>query len=185
MNMNTTVDPVEHLLANGLKNLWFPVLPSDQLGEKPVSIRRLGYKIALWRDNDGSVHALEDHCPHRGAPLSQGPVLGDRLQCPYHGVEVRCDGTVTKVPGSPGCKLEGSRPTRMFHTREAAGAIFLFNAAEPHVDTPPELVLPEQLSSPNGAASCATPSGKATTAMSSTTSWTRCTALTCTRCRTP
>ena len=101
--MNITVDPVENLLANGLKNLWFPVLPSDHLGEKPVSIRRLGYKIALWRDNDGSVHALEDHCPHRGAPLSQGPVLGDRLQCPYHGVEVRSDGTVTKVPRRNWC----------------------------------------------------------------------------------
>jgi len=148
MNMHITVDPVENLLANGLKNLWFPVLPSDHLGEKPISIRRLGYKIALWRDNDGSVHALEDHCPHRGAPLSQGPVLGDRLQCPYHGVEVRCDGTVTKVPGSPGCKLEGSRPTRMFHAREAAGAIFLYNAVEAHEEHPPQLVLPEQLTSP-------------------------------------
>jgi phenylpropionate dioxygenase-like ring-hydroxylating dioxygenase large terminal subunit len=36
----------------------------------------------------------------------------------------------------------------MFHTREAAGAIFLFNATDPHLETPPELVLPEQLTSP-------------------------------------
>ena len=47
MTMQLTVDPVENHLANGLKDLWFPVLPSDHLGEKPVSIRRLGYKIEV------------------------------------------------------------------------------------------------------------------------------------------
>ena len=36
MNMQLTVDPVEQHLANGLKDLWFPVLPSDLLGEKPL-----------------------------------------------------------------------------------------------------------------------------------------------------
>ncbi|MDO6804791.1 Rieske 2Fe-2S domain-containing protein, partial [Wenyingzhuangia sp. 1_MG-2023] len=127
---------------------WYPVLPSDQLtADKPVSLRILGYKIALWRDTDNTAHAVEDHCPHRGAPLSLGANLGDRLQCPYHGVEVDCSGKVRKVPGSPGCKLEGSRPTRRFHTQEVAGAIFLYNAVDPQLETPPELILPEQLTS--------------------------------------
>jgi phenylpropionate dioxygenase-like ring-hydroxylating dioxygenase large terminal subunit len=90
------------------------------------------------------LHALEDRCPHRGAPLSQGVILGDRLSCPYHGVEVRHDGVVTRVPGSPGCKLEGSQATRHFHVQERAGAVFLYNSKEP-VDIPPPLVLPEQL----------------------------------------
>ena len=40
--------------------------------------------------------------------INLGANLGDRLACPYHGVEVRCDGTVTRVPASPGCTLEGS-----------------------------------------------------------------------------
>ena len=126
MNVQTiTIDPVDGLLNKGLKNLWYAVCPSDFVKTQPVSVRRFGRKIALWRDAAGQVHALEDHCPHRGAPLSQGVILGDRLACPYHGVEVRCDGTVTKVPGSPGCKLEGSRAALAFHAREAHGAIFL------------------------------------------------------------
>ncbi|MDR3067333.1 MULTISPECIES: aromatic ring-hydroxylating oxygenase subunit alpha [Comamonas] len=148
MNVQTiTIDPVDRLLNQGLKNLWYAVCPSDFVKTQPVSLRRFGRKIALWRDAAGQVHALEDHCPHRGAPLSQGVILGDRIACPYHGVEVRCDGTVTKVPGSPGCKLEGSRAALAFHVREAHGAIFLYNS-DKHVDEAPEFTLPEELTSP-------------------------------------
>ncbi|WP_439607586.1 Rieske 2Fe-2S domain-containing protein [Hydrogenophaga sp.] len=146
--VNVQLDPVDAVLEIGLKDLWFPVCPSGFVKDSPVSLRRLGYKIALWRDTAGQVHALEDHCPHRGAPLSLGVNLGDRLACPYHGVEVRCDGTVTRVPGSPGCKLEGSRPARMFHAAESNGAIFLYNAANPALDEAPPLRLPEELTSP-------------------------------------
>ncbi|MFC5521454.1 aromatic ring-hydroxylating oxygenase subunit alpha [Polaromonas jejuensis] len=148
--MNTitlTQDPVDALLKVGLKDLWYPICPSGFVGERPVSLRRLGKKIALWRDAAGTLHALEDHCPHRGAPLSQGMVLGDRLACPYHGVEVRCDGTVTKVPGSPGCKLEGTRAALSFHVQEAWGTIFLYNS-DVNIDTPPPMTMPEELSSP-------------------------------------
>ena len=142
------VDPIEQVLSVGLKDLWYPICPSGFVKDNPVSLRRLGYKIVLWRDASGQVHALEDHCPHRGAPLSLGVILGDRMACAYHGVEVRCDGTVMRVPGSPGCKLEGARPTRRFLTEERHGAIFLYNATDPHLDSAPPLELPEPLASP-------------------------------------
>ncbi|WP_306566439.1 Rieske 2Fe-2S domain-containing protein, partial [Aquabacterium sp.] len=77
--INVQLDPVDATLEQGLKDLWFPVLPSAHLKESPIAIRRLGYKIALWRDQSGQVHSLEDHCPHRGAPLSMGVILGDRI----------------------------------------------------------------------------------------------------------
>lgn len=141
-------DPIDAALEVGLKDLWYPVCPSSFVKDQPISLRRLGYKIVLWRDAQGVVHALEDHCPHRGAPLSLGVILGDRIACPYHGVEVREDGVVTRVPGQPGCKLEGMTATRRFHAQESNGAIFLFNASEPNLKTPPPLVLPEQLTSP-------------------------------------
>ena len=144
---NHEKDPIDALLTVGLKDLWYPVCPSEHVKERPISIRRFGKKIALWRDAAGQIHALEDHCPHRGAPLSQGVMLGDRLACPYHGIEVRCDGVVTKVPGSPGCKLEGTRAALAFHAQEAFGAVFLFNS-DTNIDTPPPLQMPEELSSP-------------------------------------
>jgi phenylpropionate dioxygenase-like ring-hydroxylating dioxygenase large terminal subunit len=142
----TAPAPADALLDIGLRDRWYPVCPSGFIAERPVSLRRFGRKLALWRDAQGTLHALEDHCPHRGAPLSQGVVLGDRLACPYHGVEVRCDGTVTKVPGSPGCKLEGSRAALSFHVQERQGVVFVYASDEP-VEAPPALELPEELSS--------------------------------------
>ncbi|QBQ99789.1 aromatic ring-hydroxylating oxygenase subunit alpha [Paraburkholderia pallida] len=136
----------ETVLRDGLKNLWYPICPSGFVGRNPVSMRRLGKKLVLWRDTDGKVHALEDHCPHRGAPLSKGIVLGDRIACGYHGVQIRADGVVTSVPGSPGCKLEGSRAVHAFHTTEANGAIWLYNA-ECNIEEAPPLRLPEALTS--------------------------------------
>ena len=146
--INVMLDPVDQVLEAGLKDLWYPMCPSRFLKESPISLRRLGYKIALWRDQSGQVHALEDRCPHRGAPLSLGVILGDRIACPYHGVEVTTEGVAARVPGSPGCKLEGSQATRRFHAVEAAGAIFLYNATDPFLAEAPPLNLPEQLTSP-------------------------------------
>src|SRR5450830_965226 len=125
--MRTTAnDPVDAVLAVGLKDLWYPICPSEFVAERPVSLRRLGKKFVLWREANGTLHALEDHCPHRGAPLSMGIAMGDRIACGYHGVQVRFDGVVMSVPGSPGCKLEGAKATRSYHVTEACGAIFLF-----------------------------------------------------------
>ena len=139
---------IQAVLARGLKNLWYPICPSHFVAEQPVSLRRLGLKLAVWRDmrdsGQGKVYALEDHCPHRGAPLSQGANLGDRLACPYHGIEVRCDGTVTKVPASPECALVGERAARSFHVVEAHGAVWLYNSAS-FVETPPPLNLPRRV----------------------------------------
>jgi phenylpropionate dioxygenase-like ring-hydroxylating dioxygenase large terminal subunit len=146
MSANPSAE-VDALLERGLYDLWYPICPSSFIQERPVSLRRLGYKIAVWRDATGAVHALEDHCPHRGAPLSMGVNLGDRLACPYHGIEVRCDGTVTKVPASPGCTLEGTRAARDFHIIERHDAIWLFNSRH-HVDAPPPLLLPAELEDP-------------------------------------
>ena len=140
----TEPQQLEAILANGLKNLWHPVCRADMLSDKPLSIRRLGMKIVLWRNADGRIHALEDHCPHRGAPLSLGVNLGDRLACPYHGVEVRNDGMVTKVPASPGCPLEGARATHSFHVIEAHEAIWLYHSTA-FTETPPPLNLPAEL----------------------------------------
>lgn len=146
--MTAVADPVERRLAEGLKDLWFPICPSGFVTGRPLSLRRLAHKLVLWRDDAGGLHALEDHCPHRGAALSQGSVRGDRITCGYHGLQVRSDGTVTRVPASPGCRLEGQQAATAFHVTERQGFVFLYNHAKV-VAKPPPLRLPEQLDSPD------------------------------------
>jgi nitrite reductase (NADH) small subunit len=41
-------------------------------------------KIGVFRTAEDQVYAIEDHCPHRGGPLSQGIVHGASVTCPLH-----------------------------------------------------------------------------------------------------
>lgn len=40
--------------------------------------------IAVFRTADDRVFALDDRCPHKGGPLSEGIVHGDKVTCPLH-----------------------------------------------------------------------------------------------------
>lgn len=52
-----------------------------------------GRHYALFRGPGGHPAALDDLCPHRRAPLSQGRVRPDgRLACPYHGWSFDAEG---------------------------------------------------------------------------------------------
>lgn len=42
--------------------------------------------IAVFRTADDKVFALDDRCPHKGGPLSEGIVHGTRVTCPLHGM---------------------------------------------------------------------------------------------------
>lgn len=41
-------------------------------------------RIGVFRTADDRVFAIEDHCPHKGGPLSQGIVHGASVTCPLH-----------------------------------------------------------------------------------------------------
>lgn len=135
---------VQDYLRRGLRDLWYPVVASWEVGSAPLGVTRLGENIVLWRDTTGQVHALEDRCPHRGARLSMGWNLGDRVACWYHGVEVGGDGIVKDVPAVQACPLVGSKCLRSYPVQERHGAIYLYFAVE-EGDTPPPLAFPREL----------------------------------------
>jgi len=65
---------------------WIAVCAVDDipvLGSRTVP-RAQGLDVALFRTADDQVFALLDRCPHKGGPLSQGIVFGQRVACPLH-----------------------------------------------------------------------------------------------------
>jgi nitrite reductase (NADH) small subunit len=41
-------------------------------------------RIAVFRTAEDKVFAIEDQCPHKQGPLSQGIVHGNAVTCPLH-----------------------------------------------------------------------------------------------------
>jgi nitrite reductase/ring-hydroxylating ferredoxin subunit len=65
---------------------WWPVAHAEELGRHPRSFRLGIRNLALYRDLQGIVRAVDDSCPHRRLPLSMGRITEDgQLQCAYHG----------------------------------------------------------------------------------------------------
>ena len=53
-----------------------------RLGSRVV--RTASGDIAVFRTENDEVFALDDRCPHKGGPLSQGIVHNKRVTCPLH-----------------------------------------------------------------------------------------------------
>jgi phenylpropionate dioxygenase-like ring-hydroxylating dioxygenase large terminal subunit len=75
--------------------------------------------------------ALWDRCPHRLVPLSQGAVVGDRLQCRYHGYEFDADGACRHIPALGDATPPAHIGLARAHVRTAFGLIWLCAATEP------------------------------------------------------
>lgn len=53
------------------------------LGARVVK-RAVKPDVAIFRNSEDKIFALLDRCPHKGGPLSQGIVFGERVACPLH-----------------------------------------------------------------------------------------------------
>jgi vanillate O-demethylase monooxygenase subunit len=83
-----------------VRNAWYVAGWSNELkAEKPMAMSILGERIVIWKTAGGALHALEDRCVHRLAPLSLGRCEGERLRCMYHGLLFDPDGKVAEIPG--------------------------------------------------------------------------------------
>ena len=79
---------------------WMRVCPMDdipRLGARVIK-RSSGPNIAVFRTATDRFFALADSCPHRGGPLSQGIVFGERVACPLHNTCVELDSGCAVAP---------------------------------------------------------------------------------------
>lgn len=81
-------------------NAWYIGAWADEVKPQGLLGRvLLELPVVFYRTQDGTALALEDRCCHRALPLSHGCVIGDQLQCGYHGLVYDRNGLCVKVPG--------------------------------------------------------------------------------------
>ena len=124
MNDQSKIEDIRQLAIN--PNHWYVVARSTEVTTQPVGVVLWKCAIALYRDSTGQIHALEDRCPHRQVKLSHGQVIGDYLECIYHGWQFKSTGECAAVPYlAPNQKLPSCK-IRHYPVQEKDGFIWLF-----------------------------------------------------------
>jgi phenylpropionate dioxygenase-like ring-hydroxylating dioxygenase large terminal subunit len=82
-----------------LKNCWYIAAEAREVSRLPMGRILLHEPVMLYRREDGSPVALEDRCCHRRAPLHKGTIIGDTVQCGYHGFTFDATGACVRIPG--------------------------------------------------------------------------------------
>jgi vanillate O-demethylase monooxygenase subunit len=113
------------------KNAWYVACTPDEIAEKPLGRQICGEKIVFYRGPECKVAAVEDFCPHRGAPLSLGVVRDGQLTCGYHGLTMGCDGKVVSMPGQ---RVRGFPCIKSFPVVERYGFIWVWPGDEKLAD---------------------------------------------------
>jgi len=75
-----------------------------------------GEEIAVFRQRDGRLFAVQNRCPHRQGPLSEGIAGGGKVICPLH---------AHRFDLATGKGHEPAECLKTFSVREVAGKIHL------------------------------------------------------------
>jgi len=111
-----------------MRSHWLPVCLSEEVAEKdgaPVKARLAGEDLVVFRDSNGKLGVLDEHCPHRGASLVFGRNEACGLRCLYHGWKFDVDGNILEMASEPdGSALKGALRQKSYPVREAGGFVW-------------------------------------------------------------
>ena len=119
-----------------IRNAWYVAAWSKEVGRSLFKRRILGEPVVLYRKQDGTPAALIDRCAHKLVPLSMGQLVGDFVQCGYHGMEYDCSGKCVKVPGQD--RIPPKALVRSFPVAERYNAIWIW-MGEPELADPAKI----------------------------------------------
>ena len=108
-----------------LENAWYVVSTSKELeGRNIVGRKLLNEPVVVFRTEGGRLGAVSDRCIHRHAPLSLGRVVGETIQCGYHGARFDSQGLCVHVPGQT--KIASKAMARAYPVIERHGFIWIW-----------------------------------------------------------
>ncbi|GAB3189835.1 aromatic ring-hydroxylating dioxygenase subunit alpha [Hydrogenophaga aquatica] len=113
------------------KNTWYVACAAHDIDAKPLGRKICNESIVFYRDDNGQVAAVEDFCPHRGAPLSLGYVCKGKLVCGYHGLEMGRDGKTIAMPGQ---RVQGFPAIKSYPVQERYGFIWVWTGDAERAD---------------------------------------------------
>ena len=81
-----------------IRNAWYVGAWDHEVSRDLMRRVLLGEPVVFFRREDGTPVALEDRCCHRQAPLSIGKLLGNIVECAYHGLQFDESGACVHIP---------------------------------------------------------------------------------------
>ena len=124
-----------------LRNCWYVAGWSKDYQRALKAETILGENIVMYRNEDGRPVALEDACPHRKLPLSDGKLIGDTVVCGYHGLTFDCTGACIEAPTQQG-KIPRRAVVKSYPVEDRYGFIWIWmgdpNLADPETIFPIE-----------------------------------------------
>jgi phenylpropionate dioxygenase-like ring-hydroxylating dioxygenase large terminal subunit len=141
------------LMGNLFRRYWTPALLSTELPEPddpPVRVRLLGENLVAFRDTNGRVGLVEEHCPHRGASVYFGRNEECGLRCVYHGWKFDVDGNCVDMPNEPAeSNFKNKVKIRAYPTYESGGMVWTYmgptETVTPFRDFGTETLAPEHI----------------------------------------
>src|SRR5881296_3380373 len=126
-----------------IRRYWVPALLSEEIPEPdspPVQVRILGEELVAFRDSEGRVGLLDEHCSHRGTSLFFGRNEECGLRCIYHGWKYDIDGNVLETPAEPpGSTLKNKVRITAYPAVEYGGLIWAYLGPREHTPELPKL----------------------------------------------
>lgn len=114
------------------KNTWYVACTPDEIADGPLGRKICNESIVFFRGPENRVAAVEDFCPHRGAPLSLGFVRDGELVCGYHGLVMGCDGKTQSMPSQ---RVHGFPCNKSYPVEERYGFIWVWPGDPSQADT--------------------------------------------------
>jgi vanillate O-demethylase monooxygenase subunit len=84
------------------RNQWWVAAYASEVGRDLLARDILGERVLLYRTEGGDPVAVAGICPHRAYPLDKGRLVGDAVQCGYHGFTYAASGACVMVPSQTG-----------------------------------------------------------------------------------
>ena len=120
------------------RRYWLVVGVARDLYDIPQAVKVLGEELVLFRDANGQLGLLGEHCPHRGTSLEYGDIEDGGLRCPYHGWLFDVHGQCMEMPAEPKDSKFCQKVKHLsYPVRELGGLIFAYMGADR--DNPPPL----------------------------------------------